>query len=232
MANEHARSSDRMGIDVQTGLAEGGRESGGFRVDKWDSDQISWVIRHDYEDARLLRPGQEPKAPHFYNYGCTPFEVYRAEDCNLITAAGWGVALNSKNWLNAGSIAATFFDTTHGRIGLGTGSTTPTYNDTALTAIGALTVANWVLCGAAPTYTAATGSTPASFVFTATFGTTQANGVAIQEFAIDQGTANALTVTGAGMGVTVPGMANHGLAAPGTKTSAQTWNVTATLQFS
>ena len=162
MAGDRARSADRIGIDVHTGLTEGGRETGVFQVDKWDTDQIDWVSRRDYDDLRLLWPDQEPDYRHFSTYWCPPFETYTKEDCNLITSAGWALALNTKNWIVAGSVAAAWFTVLVGRIGLGTGSTTPTYGDTALISIGALTTPNWVVCGAIPTYTAATGSTPAS----------------------------------------------------------------------
>lgn len=205
-------------------LIEGGRETGTFQAEKWDADQIRWTAARDYYDARLLRPGQEPDHRHFYAYGCQPYEVYRTENCNAMTSAGWAVLLNRANFI-AGS-GGTLFSTTVGRVGLGVGAPAG-YSDTALTSVGALTGSNWILCGTAPTYTAASGTvTPATFVFTATFGTAAADGVAITEFAVDQGTASAgPTVT-----ATAP-MINHGTCAAGTKTSAQTWNVTVTLTF-
>ena len=42
---------------------DGGRERGAFQVEKWDTDQIGWTVKRDYDDARLIRPGQEPIGP-------------------------------------------------------------------------------------------------------------------------------------------------------------------------
>ena len=73
------------------------------------------------------------------------------------------------------------FSTSVGRIGLGIGTTAAAYSDTNLTTQTGWTGNNWILCGAAPTYTAATGGTPASMVFTATFSTANYNAGLVTE---------------------------------------------------
>jgi hypothetical protein len=119
----------------------------------------------------------------------------------------------------AGTTPTKFVNATTGRIGLGTSATAVTYTDTALNAIGALTTANWKVINAVPTV----GSThTAGLILSAQFATTEANNVAIQEFAADLGTASTLSTAAVG------GLFSHGNATPGTKTSAQTWNATIT----
>lgn len=203
---------------------DGGRETGAFQAEKWDADQIGWTSARDYDSLRLLRPGQEPEAPHFFEYGCLPYEVYRVEDCNSLTAAGWTLAMATGSWLGT---TGTKFSASVGRIGLGTGAPT-NYNDTALTSVAGITgTGNWTLVSGIPVWTAPTGATPGNYVFQATFATAYGNGAAITEFAVDQGTSTAVS----NLVTAVPTMVNHGTCAAGTKTVAQTWNITVTMTF-
>jgi hypothetical protein len=217
-------ANDRLAIDVQSALAEGGREIGIFRIEKWDLDQIDWV-REKNVFTQFFDPAEEPDKRWFERWRVPPFEVIEDIDCNLITAVGWARCLNSGGWLGS---AATLFSTTVGRIGLGIGSTAATYSDTNLTTQTGWTGNNWILCGVAPVYTAATGGTPATMVFAATFTTASYNASAVTEFCVDAGTASGTTVTAG-----ANGPVNHGVngGGYGTKTNSQTWNTTATLTF-
>jgi hypothetical protein len=223
VSHDHGTGSDALSISVGTGLLETGRNRTDFRIEKWDIDQIRYALRKLDLDAP---PSFEPRAEHFRRLGIRPFEVREWENCNLITNAGWVVYMHG---IMGTSISPLPFSASVGRIGLGTVALSTAMNatDTALGSISGITGNNWSLCGAAPTV-GATGA--AGMVFTATFSTTQANGT-LTEFAIDAGTAAAgPTVT-----ATAP-MINHsiqttGAGAYGTKTSAQTWNATATLTF-
>src|SRR6266704_3931108 len=167
--------ADSLGIGAGVLLSETGKHRTLFTVGKWDLDQVRWVQRHrDFDD---VPPGWEPKAPHFARLDVRPFEVYSKDNANLITNAGWVLLMNGV----AGS-AVTKFSATVGRIGLGTSATAVTAADTALNAIGALTSKNWELVSTAPTVGSGSGSGN-GLLFSATFPTGDANGVAIQEFA-------------------------------------------------
>jgi len=217
MANEYGSAVERIGIDVGLGVREAGRHQTDFRVEKWDLDQISWTAYKNQRDLKF-NPGQEPDQHWFRAFGCAPDSVYFKEDCNLITDLGWQYIMNGF----AGAGITKFVNATNGRIGLGTDATVAAYGDTHLTAIGALTNANWELINAVPTV----GAThTAGLVLAAQFPTTDANGVAIQEFATDLGTVATLSTAAVGVFVT------HGNATPGTKTAAQTWNATVTITW-
>lgn len=226
---ESAFSEDRMEIGVTTHLLESGRNRTNFMIEKWDLDQINWVRGKDYNGGRILSRGQEPVKRHFVRYKCTPAEIVLDEDCNLITAAGWALAIHTGAWLGS---AGTLFSATVGRVGLGqvAAATAPTYADVALGAASGWTGGNWQLCGVAPVYTAASGGTGATMVFACTFSTAAFSTNAITEFAVDQGTAASAANTTAS---TAP-MVDHGIIASGsygTKTSSQTWNTTVTMTF-
>jgi hypothetical protein len=214
---EEGRGRDRLSIGVETYFQEVGRHHTAFQVEKWSLDQIHWVRSRDYDNLRLLSPGQEPEKPHFMAYRVEPFEVFRDEDCNLITDTGWTYIMNGF----AGSAITKFVNGTTGRIGLGTSATAATYADVALNAIGALTTANWKVINAVPTV----GNHTTGLILQAQFGLTEANGVAIAEFGTDLGTTSTLSTAAVG------GMVTHGTSAPGTKTSAQVWNTTVTITW-
>jgi len=226
MATDRGLAGDAMGIGAV--LTDGGRETGSIQIQKWDADQSHWVARKLFGHLGAVKledvPGLQLPRAKFRQFGVEPSEVYTKDDCNLITKAGWDHCLLAANW--NGGTHTTQFTASVGRIGIGTGSTTPAYGDTALTAITSLTgTGNWVLCGAAPTIvdTAA----PATVAFTSSFTSAYGTGAAWQEFAVDSGTATAVANT-----VTATAdMVNHGLATPGTKGASTTWTVTVTLSF-
>lgn len=218
MAIERGSGNDSLNIGVGLGIMEKGHHWTNFQVEKWDTDQIKWTQRKDYDGQRLIRRGVEPVALDFKRLKCKPFETYLKEDANLITNAGWVFMVNGI----AGSGVTKFNNGTVGRIGLGTSATAVTAADTNLNSVGALTANNWKVINAVPTVGA--GGT-AALIVAAQFITTDANGVAIAEFAVDSGTTNTNVVTG------VAPMLSHGNASPGSKTSAQTWNATVTYNF-
>lgn len=219
MANEHGNGSDAFGIGVLAGARETGGHCTVFAVEKWDDDQIRWVLGHDYDDLRTIKPGIEPAAADFRRFKVSPFERYELVDANLITDVGWQNIMGGI----AGTTPTKFVNGTTGRIGLGTSATAAAYTDTALGAIGALTTANWKVINAVPTV----GSThTAGLVLAAQFATGEANNVAIAEFAVDLGTTSTLSTAAVG------GLFSHGNASPGTKTSSQTWNTTVTYTWS
>lgn len=219
MSQEHGSGDGSLSIGVGLGYAEAGRHHTSFQVEKWDLDQIKWTRRKDYDDLRLIRRGAEPVALDFARLNCKPFETFLEEDCNLITDVGWvnimgGIAGTTPTKFTTGGAGP-------GRIGLGVTATTPTYTDSGLASVGALTANNWKPINAVPTV----GSTHTAGLILATqFITTDANGAAIVEFAVDYGTAatNVATAVGGTFSRGVPGVG------PGTKTSAQTWNATVT----
>lgn len=193
-----------------SGLLETGRHATTFRVEKWDLDQVRWTAR-----KLELHPAIEPSAMHFRAARVAPFGVYEIPDCNLITNAGWVKVMGGL----AGTPPTQFVNATTGRIGLGVSGTAVTAADTALGSIGALTSHNWNVINAVPTIGSGTGSGN-GLILAATFPTGDANGVAIAEFGVDLGTAATLSTAAVG------GLFSHGLATPGTKTSAQTWAIT------
>lgn len=217
MAIERGRGADSFGVSVSTGVMERGGHSTLFRVEKWDDDQIGYVLKRNARDP-VFNPCREPGAREFREFKVKPFEIYELPDANLITDAGWQYIMNGF----AGSAVTKFVNATTGRIGLGTSATAVAYADAALGSIGALTTANWKVINAVPTV----GSThTAGLILAAQFGTTEANGTAIAEFGTDLGTTSTLSVT------PVTTLVTHGNASPGTKTSAQTWNTTVTITW-
>lgn len=226
MAIDRGSAGDVMGIGAA--LMDGGREQGSIRIEKFDADQSHWVTRKLFGHLGAVKledvPDLELPRAKFRRFGVAPSEVYAKDDCNLITKAGWDHCLLAANW-NGGS-HNTQFSASVGRIGIGTGSTTPAFGDTALTSITSLTgTGNWVLCGAAPTITDA--SSPVTVAFVASFTSAYGTGAAWQEFAVDSGTATA----GSNTTAAIADMVNHGLATPGTKGASTTWTVTVTLSF-
>lgn len=217
MAQEHGGGSDLFGVSVGTGIMETGKHSTLFRVEKWDQDQIGYVLKRNARDP-VFNPCLEPVAKHFRAFKVKPFDVYELPDANLITSAGWQYIMNGF----AGSGITKFVNATTGRIGLGTSATAVAIGDTALGSIGALTIANWKVINAVPTV-GATGA--AGLILAAQFGTTEANGTAIAEFGTDLGTTSTLSTAA------VTTLVTHGNASPGTKTSAQTWNTTCTITW-
>lgn len=210
MAFDLGGGKDKLGVDVMTGMRESGGHSTVFQVEKWDLDQIRWASR-----KLELPPHVEPSARHFEVVKVRPFGVYTAEDCNIILDAGWTLIMNG-----IGGSAVTKYSTTAGRIGGGISSTATAYTQTDLQAATGAANRQWEMLSANPTVNT---THTAGIVFAATFPTTDGN-FAWAEFGIDQGTT-------AGTAASVATMLNRGLASPGTKTSAQTWNVTVTITW-
>lgn len=222
MAQEHGRGSDAFGISAGVALGmEHGRHWTNFQVEKWDLDQIAWTVERDYDDLRLIRPGREPLAADFARMRCLPFEVYFKEDANLITNAGWVFMVNGI----AGSSVTKFSNGAVGRIGLGVTGTAAVATDTALLSVAGLSGNSWNMINAVPTVGA--GGT-AALILAAQFITTDANGVAIAEFAVDSGVPGSSKTVAAAI---APMLSRGAPVSPGTKTSAQTWNATVTYNF-
>lgn len=181
-------------------------------VRRWDAVQTRWV-----QDR--IGPGREPVSHDFDFYGVKPYHVTEHNDANLVTLQGWTALIGGI----AGTTIATKFSSTAGRIGVGTSTTAATAADVKLGGDtgGASTTSYYQLVSSAPTINVATA--PATLIFAASFGGTVAN-FAWNEFGIDNGTVSSVTSSG-------NVFLNHGISAQGTKTSGQTWNMTATLNF-
>jgi len=208
MAADRGQGLDTMSVGVLTHARETGGHRTQFRADKWDADQVAWARRRLDIPRRI-----EPSAKSFRELKLRPFETYLKEDCNLILDAGWQLLMNGL----AGS-AITKFSSTVGRIGGGISATANAYTFTDMQAATGAANRQWELVSSTPTV----GATHITgLIFAATFPTTDGN-FAWAEFAVDQGTAG-------GTGAAVATCLLRGTASPGTKTSAQTWNVTVTI---
>jgi hypothetical protein len=208
MAADRGQGLDTMAVGVLTRSQETGGHRTQFRADKWDADQIAWARRRLDIPRRI-----EPSVKSFRELKLRPFETYLKEDCNLILDAGWQLLMNGL----AGT-AITKFSSTVGRIGGGISATANAYTFTDMQAATGAANRQWELVSSTPTV----GAThTAGLIFAATFPTTDGN-FAWAEFAVDQGTA-------AGTAAAVAVCLLRGTASPGTKTAAQTWNVTVTI---
>ena len=186
-----------------------------FLVRRWDADQVAWAA------ARLDVPG-EPQARHLDALGVAPYSETLDEDCNLITLLGWAAILGSV----AGTSITNKFSATDGRIGVGTSSTAASASDAHLggdTGSGS-TTSYYQLVSGAPTIS--TGSSPATLVLAASFGSSVAN-FAWNEFGCDNYTASGVTTQSLANTVFL----NHGISSQGTKASGQVWSATATISF-
>jgi hypothetical protein len=216
MKQEQGNGTERFGLKVGTAAIVTGGHRTIFRVEKWDHEQIHWLRIKDYDRSRILRPGQEPVARHFREYRCLPFETFTEEDCNYVLDAGWQMMMNGI----AGSVVTKFANATVGRIGGGTSNTAAAYTQTDLQAATGSSTRQWEVINAVPTV----GTThTAGLVFAAQFPTTDGN-FAWAEFGVDSGAS-------AGTGASVAPMLSRGVASPGTKTAAQTWNATVTITW-
>lgn len=186
-------------------------------IRKWDEEQTEWTLRHADRDALFLlrEHGNVNIRPEtFEYYGVKPAEVWRQDNVNNVLQAGWAALLGSI----AGTSITTKWSASVGRIGVGDSSTAVAFTQTDLQAA---TNKYYQLISSAPTIN--TGSSPATLVFAATFGTGNAN-FAWNEFITDEGTAS-------NTGPVVAVCLNRGVASMGTKASGQTWTATETIQF-
>jgi len=189
-------------------------------VRRWDEDQTRYAIR---------RLGLDPAARNhqvlpgeFRKMRLDPYSVTLDEDCNMLVQAGWVALLGGI----AGTSIVNKFSASFGRIGVGTSSTAAAYADTKLGGDtgGASTTSYYQLVSGAPTI--ATGSTPPTLTFNATFGTAVAN-FAWNEFGCDNYTASGVTTQSLSNVI----MINHGISSQGTKAGGQTWTATVTISF-
>ena len=150
-----------------------------FTVQRWDADATAWAQRR----LRALgqwRPGMDLTPEVFGRLQVAPYSVTVDENCNLVLQAGWVALLGGIG----GTSITTKWSATVGRIGIGDSATAAAY---AQTDLQAATNKYYQLVSSAPAI--ATGSSPATFTFTAVFGTGNAN-YAWQEFVCDEGTAS------------------------------------------
>jgi hypothetical protein len=222
---DHGRGNDALGIGVQAGLFESGRERTSLLVRKWDAEQIAWAaarIARDYD--HLLDPHAEPDHRQFELLGVAPYDTLEWHG-NLITQAGWAAFI-------AGPFGTTptKFSATAGRIGIGSGTGPAAATDTALASVAGISGSgsNWKLTGSNPVVN--TAVTPCTFVHTVAFGVNDAIG-AWNEFAVDIGTAS--STAGTPTAASVAPMYNHSAASglAGTKATSQTWTATVTMSF-
>jgi hypothetical protein len=206
MHNDLARADDRLAVGARVPLAEAGRGTTLWRIDRHDADQTAWVQRRSGIAA--------PQGADFARFGVAPYETSELTG-NLITNAGWTRLMNLLT--NQGSTQA--LDATHARVGVGNGTTpAEAYADTDLAASAGSTNRWFQLVSGAGSLGTRT------LTFTASFGTADGN-FAWNELGLDFGTASGNTVTAP--------LFNHKVGlAQGTKASGQTWTATATLTFS
>jgi hypothetical protein len=153
------------------------------------------------------------EAQRMISFGIEPYEVVDA-GYNLLCTAGvtriWNLTTNQG--------ATQAFDATHTRIGVGNGTTAAAAGDTDFSAAAGSTNRQFKTVSGAGTVSTNT------LQFAATFSTALANFV-WAEWGIDQGTADATTVTAPLLNHAVPNSL-------GTKTSSAAWTFTVTLSLS
>lgn len=201
---DQGRGTEALGVSVRSGLPEGGHGTTAWRIDRWDAEQTAWVRQR----VGLVAP----QGDDFARLGVRPYKVSEHLG-NVITTAGWTRVLNLA--IASGGLQA--FDSTHTRIGVGTG-TTPAENAADTDLIGVVTTNRyWKLVDSRSVSTNV-------LTIVATFGSAVAN-FAWNEFGIDQGTAD-------GTGAVVAPFLNHKVGiSQGTKSAGQTWTATAALTF-
>jgi hypothetical protein len=213
-------AADRLAVGVLAPHGDYGAVRTDFQVQRWDGEQTDWVARRVAESGKF-RPGIDLVPAIFKLYRVEPYEVTIDENCNLITQAGWVALLGGV----AGTTMSPKFGAANARVGVGTSATAAAYSQTTLQGDtgGASTTSYFKLCSGAPTIS--TGSSPPTLVFSAVFGTAQAN-FAWQEFGTDAGTAD--SVSNSTTGGT---FFNRGVSSQGTKAAGQTWTATETISF-
>lgn len=201
----HVGEASHVGVGV--GASDSIRWKPMVRVDKWDADQADWVAK---------KAGVEkPLAAHFALLGVEPLEVVEAPG-NLLTTAG--LTRITSLITAAGGQGAT---NTSARLGVGNSATAAVVGQTDLQA-SAGAANRWF-----QTMDATFPSTSAGVItFKSTVGTADGN-FAWAEWCVDIGTPTVST------GTTVNAtMLNRAVQSLGTKTSAGTWALTATITLS
>ena len=206
MQHDNAHGDDSARIGVHIGAHDSIRWSPAVKVEKWDEEQVAWVRSR----TGILAPSGDILAAHV-----DPYEVVEATG-NLLTTAG----LNRITSLiiAGGGQGATATAT---RLGVGNSNTAEAVGQTDLqAAAGAGNRQFYVMDSTYPQ------QSNGVLTFKSTFGTADAN-FAWQEWCVDIGTP---TVTN---GTTVnANMLNRKVQSLGTKTSAGTWALTATITIS
>jgi hypothetical protein len=208
MHEDIARLDDGAHVGIDTRGFDSIRWKPLVRVEKWDAEQADWVAR------RLDLPGA-PQAQQFLTLGVKPLEVIEAPG-NLLTTAG--LTRITSLIVAGGGQGAT---NTAARLGVGDSSTAEAVGQTDLQATAGSTH-RWfqVMDATFPTTSAGV------ITFKATFATGDGN-FAWNEWCVDIG---APTVTSSN---TVNAtMLNRKVQSLGTKTSAGTWALTATITLS
>jgi hypothetical protein len=150
----------------------------------------------------------------------TPAEYVELDDANALTQIGRRRLMDRFT-----SVAANQgFDATHGRIGVGDGSTAWSATDTDLSAAAGSTHRWFQLVNGAPT--SGTGASSGVGTFVAVFAAADGDFV-WNEWGIDGGTASGNTVTTEGN--TTPGLINRKVVSLGTKVSPAVWTFTCTI---
>jgi hypothetical protein len=216
--DQHAGVGERLDVAVGLGVHSMAGIRTDLMVERWDAEQVSWVTSRSGQ-----RPGWEPGKSAFAALRVKPYLITVDQDCNNAVQGGWLALISG---ISASGTAPTHvFDGTHARIGVGTSSSAIAWTQTTLqgdTGV-ASTTSYFKLVSGAPTVS--TGSSPATMVFTAAFGTGVAN-FSWQEFGTDAGTAD--SVSNSTTGGT---FFNRGLSNQGTKISGQIWTATETISF-
>ena len=210
---DRAVGSDKLAVAALTPHHDTAAARTDFTVQRWDADATAWAQRR----LRALgqwRPGMDLTPEVFGRLQVAPYSVTVDENCNLVLQAGWVALLGGIG----GTSITTKWSATVGRIGIGDSATAAAY---AQTDLQAATNKYYQLVSSAPAI--ATGSSPATFTFTAVFGTGNAN-YAWQEFVCDEGTAS-------NTGPVVATCLNRGVSAQGTKAAGPTWTATETISF-
>jgi len=206
MNHDHAHGIDGARIGAGAHASDSIRWRPVARVEKWDADQLAFVQRK----TGILVPTGDILAAHV-----EPYEVVESVG-NLLTTAG----LNRITSLiiAAGGQAAT---ATSARLGVGNSTTAATVGQTDLQAAAGAANRQFKIMDA--TYPTQSNGV---LTFKSTFPTTEAN-FAWDEWCVDIGTPTVVD------GTTVNAlMLNRKVQALGTKTSAGTWALTATVTLS
>jgi len=207
MNHDHAHGIDGARIGAGAHASDSIHWAPVALVEKWDDDQLRYVQRR----SGLLTPA----ADDFHAAGVRPYETVEAVG-NLLTTAG----LNRITSLiiAAGGQAAT---NTSARLGVGNSTTAAAVGQTDLQAAAGAANRQFKIMDA--TYPTQSNGV---LTFKSTFPTTEAN-FAWEEWCVDIGTPTVAD------GTTVNAlMLNRKVQALGTKTSAGTWALTATVTLS
>jgi hypothetical protein len=207
--------TDAFGIGARLGLGDTARERGLLLVERWDTDQSSWVSRRLGGEQAGMPGFFQPKGYEFRTLGVDPYLITEGYT-NLVTTGGWDRVLT----LAFGG-GGTTYASANCRIGVGTGTLAAASGQTDLNAAQGAAGRYFAMLDATPTTSAGTAVRRLSFV--ATFGTGVAN-IAWQEECVDQGTTT-------GTGATVGAMLNRLVSNQSTKVSGQTWTATFNLDF-